>query len=122
MRVYRRYRCEHGHEWTVTTKQDIPEGTPQTYCPEGHKAITCNEELPADEVQVLLRPAARIVDPVIGKLWLTGRYYLVLLDRADQELCVSREHYTWDELIRLASQFRGKSETVAMDWWNRRAR
>lgn len=121
MRVYRRYRCDHGHEWTVTRRQGAPEEVADTRCPEGHEAVTCNEELPADEVQVLFRPAARIVDLVTGKVWHSGQYYVVLLDRADQELCMSRAHYTWDEAARIASLFRGKDKSRALDWWKRKA-
>lgn len=121
MRVYRRYRCEFGHEWTVERRQGEAEAHGDARCPEGHEAITCNEELPVDEVQILLRPAARIVDGVTGTAWQIGRYFLVLLNRSDDELCVSREHYVWDEAIRLAALFKGKDPTQAMSLWQRKA-
>jgi hypothetical protein len=121
MRVYRRYRCDHGHEWTVTTREGEPESAQDVQCPEGHEAVTCNEEQPADEVQIVLRPATRIVDRVTGKTWDAGRYFVALLDRADQELCVSSEHYTWEEATKLAGLFKGKDESRALDWWKRKA-
>ena len=121
MRVYRRYRCDYGHEWTLIRQKGEPEMEGETRCPEGHEAITCNEEPPADEVQILLRPASRIVDNVTGQIWGSGRYYLVLFDRSDTELCVSMEHYSWDEVVELASLFKSKSVTRALEWWKRKS-
>lgn len=121
MRVYRVYHCDFGHQWTVTSQQGEPEKVEDTCCSEGHEAVTCNEELPADEVQILLRPAARIVDSVTGQVWLSARYFVVLLDRADQEICVSMEHYSWDESIKLAELFKGKDKARALEWWRRRS-
>lgn len=89
--------------------------------PEGHEAVTCNEELPADEVQVLLRPAARIVDRVTGALTYAGRYCVVLLDREDRELCASTQHYSWDEAVALAGHFKGKDTTRAIERWRQQA-
>jgi hypothetical protein len=109
MRVYREYRCDEGHEWTVSTEERKAEAVSDTFCPEGHEAVTCSEQLPADEVQVLFRSAARIMDRAKGTIMHAGRYYLVLLDRADRALCASREHFTWDEAIQFAGLFRGKT-------------
>ena len=120
MRAYRRYRCDHGHEWTVITEEQTEEAASETVCPEGHEAVTCNEELPADEVQVLVRPAARIVDRVTGAVAASGRYYLVLLDRNDRELCASSEHFSWQEAVKLAGLFRGKDANRALEWWRRK--
>jgi hypothetical protein len=122
MRVYREYRCDHGHEWTVTSREGAPELAQHTQCPEGHEAVTCSEQQPADEVQIVLRPAARIVDRVTGQTQHQGRYFVALLDRADQELCVSTEHYTWEEAVMLANLFKGKDASRAMDWWRRKPR
>jgi hypothetical protein len=44
----------------------------------------------------------------------------VLLDRADRELCASRQHLSWDEAIQLSALFRGKSASTALDWWRRK--
>ncbi len=121
MRVYRRYRCDFGHQWIVQRKQGEAESPEDVNCPEGHEAVTCNEEEPADEVQIVLRPAARVVDRAKGQLGLEGRYWLVLLDRAGAELCSSTAHYSWEQAIRLAELFRGKSPDRALQWWNRRS-
>lgn len=121
MRAYRRYRCDKGHEWTVLTEQDKAEVASEVVCAEGHEAVTCNEELPADEVQLLIRPAARIVDRVTGAVSNSGRYYLALFDSSDRELCSSSEHFTWDEAVKLAWFFKGKNASRALEWWRRKA-
>ncbi len=120
MRLYRRYRCDHGHEWTVVSQEGTREDADQVVCPNGHEAVTCNEELPADEVQIVVRPASRVADRVTGAVLHAERYYLVLLDRADRELCASRQHLSWDEAIQLSALFRGKSASTALDWWRRK--
>jgi hypothetical protein len=93
-----------------------------TRCPEGHDAVTSSEQLPADEVQILIRPAARIVDQVTGQVSDTGRYYLVLLDREDEEIIASMENYTWDKALKLAELFKGKDKARALEWWRRKPR
>lgn len=120
MRVYRRYRCDLGHEWTVAGQEQDVVSAAETLCPEGHEAVTCNEELPVDEVQVLVRPGARIVDRVTGMASHSGRYYLVLLDRADRELCTSSELFSWEEAVQLAGLFKGKDASRALEWWRRK--
>lgn len=120
MRIYKTYRCDHGHEWTVQTVNSEPDRTGDAYCPLGHIAITCNVEIPSDEVQVLLRPAARIVDRVTGSQWGRGRYFIVLLDHTDQEIGVSKDHFSWDEVLKLASLFQGKDSKSALEWWKRK--
>jgi hypothetical protein len=120
MRAYRVYHCDYGHHWTVVTRQGEPERDDEVRCPEGHEAVTCNEELPSDEVQILIRPAARIADKVTGSLRCPKRYFLVLLDRTDQEICGSIAHYSRDEVVQLAAQFRGKDLVRAREWWKRK--
>jgi hypothetical protein len=120
MRIYRRYHCDYGHTWEVSSKADQPRGERENYCRDGHEAVTCEEHVPADEVQVLLRPAARVVDRVKGTVHNSDRYFLVLLDRSDEPLRVSAEHYGWDEALKLALLFRGKDTVRALQWWKRR--
>jgi hypothetical protein len=120
MRVYRRYRCDHGHEWIVATHSEKAEVEGDLFCPAGHDAVTCSEEMPADEVQVLIRPAARIVDRVTGNVALAGRYYLVLLDQGDSEICASSNDLSWDDAVKLATLFKGKDTPRALEWWRRK--
>lgn len=81
--------------------------------------MTCEVELPVDEVQVLISPAARL-----GKMKkhrvCDGFYYLALLDRTGKELCSSAESYEWEKVIKLASYFKGKSVEHALEWWRKR--
>ena len=120
MREVRVYQCDYGHLWEVEAVQVQPEVEDDAVCPLGHEAVTRSDQIPADEVQILLRPAARIVDSVRGQVSLSGRYYLVLLDREDRELCCSCSHYEWEEAVKIAFLFKGKSEIRAMKWWERK--
>lgn len=120
MRVYRCYRCDFGHHWEVEREKDEPERADDTRCSEGHEAVTCNEEEPADEVQIVLRPAARIVDKVKGQRGLEGRYWLVLLNRSGEEIRKSSHHYSWDEAVNLGKLFRGKDVSKALEWWTKK--
>ena len=116
MRTFRRFRCEHGHELLVRGPE--PHAQPPR-CAEGHEAVTCNEEGPTEEVQILLRPAARVVDSITGRSILEGRYYLVLLTPEGLELRHSEEHYEWEDALRRASLFRGKEIGHAARWWDK---
>lgn len=51
----------------------------------------------------------------MGNSWNVGRYYVVLRDRADRELCVSSKGYAWDEAVKLAELFKGKDASRAFD-------
>lgn len=118
MRVYRKYTCESWHDWVICRQDTDPELPQDTLCPYGHEAVTRRDEPPADEVQLLLRPAARIIDSVTGRLGLEKRYWLVLLDREDAEIAVSKQHYTWDEVVQLAMRYRGLDKARALERWN----
>lgn len=120
MKVFRRYRCDEGHEWLIGRNENEPELPEDQTCPDGHAAVTCRIECPVDDVQVLLSPAARIVDDVKGQRILNDRYLLSLLDRTGAELCSSRDNYSWDEVVKLAFLFKGKSVEDALTWWGRR--
>jgi hypothetical protein len=120
MEVLRRYRCDHGHEWRVVVHEGDPEFPEHTRCPEGHEAVTCVEERPADEVQILIRPAARIVDSVTGQLADDGKYRFILLDRDGGTVEQSSNLYTWEEAVALGRLFRGKTVERAREWWGKR--
>lgn len=120
MRVFRHYRCDQGHDWLIRRDENEPERPEDQLCQEGHAAVTCRIEKPVDDVQVLLSPAARIVDDVKGQRILNDRYLLSLLDKTGAELCSSQENYSWDEVVKLALLFKGKSVEDALRWWSRR--
>jgi hypothetical protein len=119
-RGYRCYRCDHGHHWDVERGSGEPERAEDTKCVHGHEAVTRRDDIPTDEVQILIRPAARVVDRVKEQRALEGRYWLVLLDRDDGELRRSSQHYTWEEAARLGRLFVGKDNATALKWWKKR--
>jgi hypothetical protein len=120
MRLFRSYRCEEGHDWVVERQENEDERPSDSICPEGHPAITCRVEPPVDDVQILISPAARIVDPLRAQRVLDGRYYLSLLDKSGREICASKEHYDWDAVVKLAAFFRKRSVELAWAWWKKR--
>ena len=89
-------------------------------CPEGHPAVTCRLEFPVDDVQILISPAARVVDPLKAQRSLDGRYYLSLLDSNGIEICASKERFDWDAVVKLAAFFRKKSVEFALTRWKKR--
>lgn len=119
MDIYRRYRCDFGHEWIVRKTETEPETPSETMCIEGHEAVTCEIEVPVDEVQVVIRPAGRIVDEATGQRILDHLYWLVLLDRQGVEVKISSETYSWDEAAKKGRVFRGKSNSKACDLWDK---
>ena len=120
MKVVRNYRCDAGHEWIVARNAEEGEKAGDDICPAGHSAVTCRVEQPVEDVQILLVPAARIVDAVKGQRVLDGRYYISILDKAGSELLASKDHFAWDEVLKLAGLFQGKSVEQARRWWERK--
>lgn len=120
MIIFRRYRCDLEHEWLVQRESDEEEQFADTLCPEGHQAVTCREELPVDDVQILISPAARIVDPVRKQRILDDRYFLSILDKTGVEICSTKEHHDWEAVVKLAAFFKGKSREQALIWWSKR--
>ena len=103
MRVFRSYQCDEGHHWIVQRQDNENEQPSDAICPEGHPAVTCRIEPSVDDVQILISPAARLVDQAKGQRILDGRYYLSLLDKSGAEICVFKEHYDWDAIVELAA-------------------
>jgi hypothetical protein len=120
MRIFRTYQCDEGHHWIVQ-RQDTENAQPSdSICPDGHPAVTCRVESPVDDVQILISPAARVTDRLTGQRILDGRYYLSLLDKDGREICMSKEHYDWDTIVKLAAFFRKKAIDFALAWWKKR--
>src|SRR5262245_27707808 len=78
MRIFRHYSCDYGHQWVVQRGDYDNEQPSDLICPEGHPAITGRVEFPVDDVQILISPAARVVDQPTQQRVLDGRYYLSL--------------------------------------------
>jgi hypothetical protein len=71
-----RYRCDHGHEWSVREDQSGVEPDPGR-CPEGsHVPVYGRREPWADRVAFSLVPAARVVDKVRGSVVDDGQFFL----------------------------------------------
>jgi hypothetical protein len=121
IREYREYCCGEGHAWTVAKRAADPERPDESRCPYGHPAVDCHREWPADEVQILIRPATTVPRDVDADLSGRRTYWLVLLDREDRELCTSSRTYSWDDAVQLAQRFRGMSAEHALDEWRRSA-
>jgi hypothetical protein len=120
MRIFWHYSCDYGHHWVVQRGDYDNEQPSDLICPEGHPAITGRVELPVDDVQILISPAARVVDQLTQQRVLDGRYYLSLLDKTGKELCASKENYDWDAVVKLAAFFRDKAIEQAMAWCAKR--
>jgi len=120
MKIFRNYMCDDNHHWLICRDESEGELAGDNICPYGHAAVTCRIEYPVDDVQVLLSPAARIVDNVKAQRTLDDRYYISLLDKRGVELSFSKEHYSWDEVVKLAFLFKGKSIEAALLWWRRK--
>ncbi|MDM4772966.1 hypothetical protein, partial [Solimonas sp. SE-A11] len=88
--------------------------------PHGHPAIQASLPVPVDDVQILISPATHIVDKVRGQRWPEDQYYFSLLNKEGVEIAMSRGHYGWDDAIKLATFFKGKSVEQALMWWARR--
>lgn len=122
LRARWRYRCDFGHPgaaWEVAGRDAAPP-IEDPRCCDGHEAVNEACYLPADEVQVLLRPVAW-VSKQDGNAAISGgarTYKLVLLDRADCELLESAADYGWDEAVKIAQRFRGKTSKEATKWWS----
>jgi hypothetical protein len=119
MDITRRYRCDHGHEWSVVAPDDEEERAEDVSCADGHEAVTRIDEAPADEVQIVIRPAARIVDPARQQVVDAGKYHVVLLDRTGAVLRRGTSKLTWEEAVQRAHLFRGKTAAAAAEWWER---
>lgn len=120
MFIVRKYTCDFGHSWSIRRRSGEEERASDALCPEEHEAVTCQEEVPADVVRVIICPAARAAHPPHGLVVERDRHWLVLQDHEGSILAESEKSYTWDEVARLAGRFGGKSPSEAMKWWLRK--
>jgi hypothetical protein len=77
-------------------------------------------ERPTDEVQILIRPAARVVDPVRNRVVDSGCYTLVLLNVEGNELRESSSLLSWEKAVATARLFSGEQVAEALKWWDRK--
>ena len=121
MRLYLRYQCDFGHEWTIVGSELDLQDRVRHMCEYGHPVITISKEPAVDEVEITIRPAARIVDEIKRQVLLQGRYWLVLSSQVSDEQLVSSQSYVWKETLVLAERYRGKTFAEAKLEWERRA-
>ena len=81
-------------------------------CPFGHQAVTLIKERPVDDVQITMRPAARIVDEIKGQVAWKGKYYVVISTFGSSSELVSRNVYAWEDACLFARKFEGRT----FDW------
>ena len=59
--------CDENHQWSVEAPEGVDlRAAENLFCPEGHEAVTCSAEPPADRVVVTLLPQARVADAARG--------------------------------------------------------
>jgi hypothetical protein len=101
-----------------STEVDAPRLEGDNLCPKGHIAVTLQKRIPVDKVQITLRPAAVIVDPIKNQVIWERHYWLVLADIGNTEELVSENRYLWREALALAEKFQGRSRESAWSLWN----
>lgn len=122
MKVYWTYSCDFGHTWTIFREESTPENEKDTLCPEaGHSAVTLKKEKPLDQVVIIFRPAARVVDPVKNQKGFEDKYYLVFRNIEETEELVSEQLYSYSEAINSAQKFNKRSWEWTKEWWEKLA-
>lgn len=106
MRVYFELSCDFGHQWGGFLDEDaeVPE-----VCPEGHEAVTLKKMPPVDQVQVTIRPAGRLVDPVKGQYAFENKVQVIVSDMQGSWEYRSQQFYSWREAEAVARMFEKRS-------------
>lgn len=120
MKIHYRYRCDYGHEWVISRDENEPILPSDLSCQEGHERVTLQKEYPVEDVQILISPAARVIDDLKQQKIMEGLFDLSLLDRNGVEKFRTRKPYSWNQIIGFASFFQGKNMEDASIWWERR--
>jgi hypothetical protein len=119
MKVYWRYTCDYGHQWTLFRDENTEESSEDEFCPWGHEAVTLRKDVPIDEVVITFLPAGFIGDRIKNQVVQQGKYFFVLTDRVGgNDKRTSQQTYGWQEAIKLAERFRGLSREKAWKLWN----
>lgn len=113
MKVYWIYRCDHGHSWTIFRDEDAAERAGDGVCPFGHDAVTLGKQRLIDAVQVSIRPAGRVVDPVKRQIGHEYEFYFVITDLHCEAERMSVKTYAWAQIMAIADRFRNAPANVA---------
>jgi hypothetical protein len=117
MKAFFRYRSDNGEEWIVLREDNIEEPQEHTISPSGFEAVTVRKELPIDQCLITFRPATRITDDIKNQISFKDRYYLIITNLWENEELVSKEMYTWNDVIALGSLFRSATFDKAKKIW-----
>ena len=88
-------------------------------CPLGHEPVTERHVDAADRPTLSLVSAARVADPVTGRVDREGDYLLAIVRPGSDELLTSSKTYTWDEGTAKLSELLGLSWDDARRRWSR---
>lgn len=113
MKEFWQSRCDQGHRWFRFGDTTESKPTEPAHCPEGHPSVTTTRQLLLDRVELRIRPAARIVDPVTKKTGGEYDFFLVLANLHTDEEFTNYRTYTFAEVLKLSSDFKGLSFDAA---------
>ena len=112
MKVYFELRCDFGHQWGGLL--DANAGVSEV-CPEGHEAAILKKMPPIDHVQVTIRPAGRLVDPVKGQYAFENKVQIVVSDMQGAWGYQSQQLYSWQEAEAVVRMFELRSLAQAKE-------
>jgi hypothetical protein len=116
MNIWREYRCDQNHSWTVYA-DDVAEPAASAHCPvDGSEAVTVSKQPPADRVTIAIVPAARIVDSRTGKIGHEREYFLEL-SSSDGSQRIRSKVLDWQNAVTMAERFKDLPWEQAMGRW-----
>jgi hypothetical protein len=119
MKVYRSYWCDFGHTWEVYVDEDALETEADVICPQGHEAVTCKTEIPADLVRLTILPAARIIgEGNLQRLYGERKFHVSISDREGVLLRTSKSTYTFRDAVNTIERFTNKTAAEACAYWD----
>ena len=116
---YRRYICDHGHQWVLYKDSTDEEKPAEKFCPEGHESVTLSREAAIDDAQITLRPAGVIVDTITNQEAMRGRYYVVISSQNSDEEFVTDVTYRWEEACAFARKFDKRAFSWVQKYWSK---
>ena len=118
MKLYFDLACDFGHQWGALLDEEasVPE-----ICPQGHEAITVKKMPPIDHVQVTLRPAGRLADPVKGQYVFDNKVQIIVSDIQGSWEYQSKKLYSWREAEGVIRLFEKRSLAQAKEIIEKRA-
>jgi len=100
------YACDDGHMWRVFREPGSPAAESDETCEFGHPAVTCTHEPLAAGIDIIFRPAERVVDRVKGQVHGRSRFFLVLRDLRSGAEVSSLRDYPWEQAVEVGAALR----------------